>query len=77
MTVNERIQASLTRIDTATNNIAEDIRGLKTKLEEGGATEEVLAGLESAAATLEGIAASTEDPVPGDGGGPADPEPDA
>ena len=61
MTQNERLVAAITQIDTATNNIAADLRALKTKLETTGVTEETLASLEAAAATLEGVAASTPD----------------
>lgn len=71
MTVSERIEGVLARIDTATNNIAADLRGLKEKLANEGVDAAHLASLEDAATRLEGVAASTEDPVPGDGGGPA------
>ena len=63
------LKAVLARIDTATNNIAEDIRLLKEKILTGMTAEqvaEVQAEAEAVAVKLEGIAASTEDPVPGE-----------
>ena len=61
------IKAILKRIDTATNNIAEDIRGLKDAVKPGMTDAEVLdvqTLAEASATKLEGIAASTDDPVP-------------
>ena len=61
------IKAVLARIDAATNNIAEDIRGLKEKILAGmspAEVAEVQAEAETLAVKLEGIAADTEDPVP-------------
>lgn len=57
----------LGRIDAATNNIAEDIRNIKDQLSTGMNAAQVAAlkqQLEAKASTLEGIASSTEDPVP-------------
>jgi len=62
--LSEETKGILGRIDTATNNIAEDIRGLKEKIDAGASDEEVKAALEQVAVRLEGIAASTDDPVP-------------
>lgn len=70
----------LGRIDTATTNIAEDIRGLKDQVANQGLPADVearvLSTLEAKAAQLESIAADTENPVPdetGTGGGTTDP----
>lgn len=67
----------LARIDTATTNIAEDIRGLKDQIANQGLPADVeaniLSTLEAKAAQLESIAADTENPVPGDTGGTTDP----
>lgn len=71
VTNNERIAAALERIDTATNNVAADIKNIKDELAAKGVDPALLERLDTAATTLEGIAASTEDPVPGDGGGSA------
>lgn len=63
------LKAVLARIDTATNNIAEDIRVLKEKILTGmtaAQVAEVQAEAEAVAVKLEGIAASTDDPVPGE-----------
>src|SRR5688500_17650855 len=57
----------LGRIDTATSNIADDIRRIKDQLSTGMTAADVQAvkdTLEAKAVTLEGIAADTEDPVP-------------
>lgn len=65
------ITAVLGRIDAATNNIAEDIRNLKDQISTGLTPEQVAdlqQQLEAKATTLEGIAADTSDPVPGNGG---------
>jgi hypothetical protein len=63
----------LGRIDTATTNIAEDIRGLKDQIANQGLPADVeaniLSTLEAKAAQLESIAADTNNPVPGDTGG--------
>lgn len=67
MTATERLQAVLDRVNTATNNIATDLRNLKDIIGAGGPTEDVMAGLEKAATALEGVAASTED-LPEGGG---------
>ena len=61
MSNNARLTKVLGDINTATNNIAEDLRVLKAKIEAGDVSEETLAGLETAAAALEAVAASTPD----------------
>lgn len=69
-----------TRINDATNNIAADVRGLKAKLDQAladqqvvadQAVQEALAGFDTVADSLEAIAAETpdapvEEPVEGD-----------
>lgn len=63
----EDFNAKLDRIDAATNNIAEDLRNLKDEISTGLTAPEVTAlqdRLETTAAKLEGIAASTEDVTP-------------
>jgi hypothetical protein len=62
--LSEESKALLGRIDTATNNIAADLRGLKDKIDAGASDTEIKAELEKRAVLLESIAASTEDPVP-------------
>lgn len=57
----------LGRIDTATNNIAEDLRRLKEQISTGMTPQQVAAlkaQFEQRATVLEAIAADTEDPVP-------------
>lgn len=61
------VKAVLNRIDVATNNIAEDVRRLKDGVKPGmteAEVAEVQAQGDAIATKLEGIAASTEDPVP-------------
>lgn len=69
---NERVQAALAKITEATTGIASDIRELKDKIAAGEVTEETLAGLEQAAASLEAMDAEnptgTGGEVPPDGG---------
>lgn len=78
MATEQEFNDILARIDTATTNIAEDIRGLKDQISNQGlpqdVEERVKSLLEAKAVQLEGIAADTENPVPGepstDGGTP-------
>lgn len=61
------LKAVLDRINLATDNIAEDIRRIKEQIGTGMTAEEVAdvqATAEALAVKFEGIAASTEDPVP-------------
>jgi hypothetical protein len=61
------LQASLARINDATNNIAADIAGLKALITTSMTPEqvaEVQAALDAAATRLEGIAAETPDAPP-------------
>jgi hypothetical protein len=67
-TKQERFDAVLTRIDTATTNIAGDFRTFIQEVKDGTVTDESLARAEASAEALEAIAASKADPV-GDGTG--------
>jgi len=60
------MKAALQKIDVATDNIAADLVRLKDNIKPGmtdAEVAEVQAILDSAASKLEGVAASTEDPV--------------
>lgn len=60
----DELNAKLDRIDTATNNIAADLRALKDQIGTGMSDADVEAvntRLESTAVALEGIAAETPD----------------
>jgi chromosome segregation ATPase len=63
-TQNDRLTAALATINTATNNIAADLRALKAKIAEGQVDETVLAGIEAAATQLDAVAAETPDEPP-------------
>jgi hypothetical protein len=74
----EQFEAALTRIDTATTNIANQLRDLKDQIANQGLSQElentILTRLETAAAQLEQVGQSVENPVPeppisGEGGG--------
>lgn len=73
MATQDQFNEVLNRIDSATNNIAADLRSLKDTIEGQGLSAEVeaqvLARLENAATKLEEVAASTEDEVIDDGEG--------
>jgi len=61
------MNATLAKIDTATNDIAADITALKALIVPGmpqSDVDAVQAKLDAAAARLEGIAADTTNPVP-------------
>jgi uncharacterized coiled-coil DUF342 family protein len=64
----EQWEAVLTRIDTATTNIANQLRDLKEQLENQGlpadVEQQVFSRLETAANQLEQVGASPENPVP-------------
>lgn len=70
----EQFQGILTRIDSATTNIASDLRGLKDQIAGQGlpsdVEEEILSQLEAKAVALESIARETleegEEPVEGE-----------
>ncbi len=65
-------ETSLSRIDAATNDVANDLRQLREDLANGEkVTPEQLARLEAAATRLEAVAADPENPVPDQ---PTDPE---
>lgn len=65
--------AVLTRIDTATNEVAADLQALRDQIAGAGMSAEdeaaILAGLDAAASRLEGIGRDPENPVPVEGGG--------
>lgn len=58
----------LTRVDVATNNIAEDLKRLAAQIEAGGLSEadeaEISEALKLAAEKLEAVAAVTPEPAP-------------
>lgn len=64
----EAFETALSRIDTATTNIAEQLRELKEQVTNAGLSAEVeaqvLSRLETAATQLEAVGASVENPVP-------------
>lgn len=68
MASQEEFESVLARIDTATNDIAEDIRNLKGQIEGQGLPRDVenrvLDSLNATAEKLEGIGSSVENPVP-------------
>lgn len=64
MTKQEKLDAALERLNTTTNDIAADLVLLKQQIAEGTVTEESLTRLDANVATLEGLGASTENPVP-------------
>ena len=76
MATQEQFEAVLSRIDTATTDIAADIRSLKEPITNAGLTQEIedmiLSKLDAAATKLEGIGAETPPPETGlEGEGPA------
>ena len=72
MTKQERFDGILTRLDTVTTNIAEDFKTFVQEVKDGGVSDESLAKAEANIATLEQIAATKENPVPGEETPPAD-----
>lgn len=62
----ERFDELNTRLDTITNNIAEDYQSLLDQIGKGSISEESFAKHEANIARLEGIGASVENPVPED-----------
>lgn len=68
----QQFEAALNRIDTATTNIANQLRDLKDQLANQGLPSDVentvLARLEAAATQLEAVGQSVENPVPVDPG---------
>src|SRR5688572_2070198 len=64
----EQFESAVSRIDTATNNIANQLRDLKDELANQGLPADVeatvLSRLETAATQLEQVGASVENPVP-------------
>lgn len=72
MTKQERFDAILGRIDTVTTNIAADYQKLLDEVKAGTVSDESLAKAEENIAKLETLAASVDNPVPGDDIPPAD-----
>jgi hypothetical protein len=72
MTKQERFDAILSRIDTVTTNIAQDYQILIDEVKAGTVSDESLAKAEANVAKLEELAASKENPVPGENIPPAD-----
>lgn len=66
MTKQERFDAILGRIDTVTTNIAADYQKLLDEVKAGTVSDESLAKAEENIAKLETLAASVDNPVPGD-----------
>src|SRR5688572_23406841 len=66
MTKQERFDAILTRLDTVTTDIAGDFSTFVKEVREGTVSEESLAKAETNIATLEQLAATKENPVPGE-----------
>lgn len=65
-TKQERFDALLTRIDAVTTNIAEDYRTFVDEVKAGTVSDESLAKAEANITTLEQLAASKENPIPGE-----------
>lgn len=66
MTKQERFDAILTRMDTVTTDIAGDFQTFIKEVKDGTVSDESLAKAEANVAILETLAASKENPVPGD-----------
>jgi hypothetical protein len=66
MTKQERFDAILTRIDTVTTDLAGDFATFIKEVKDGTVTDESLARAEAGVAALEALAASKENPVPGE-----------
>ncbi len=73
----EQFEAALSRIDTATTNIASELQSLKDQIANQGLPSDVeanvLARLDAAATKLEGIGGNVENPVPDEPGTGTDP----
>lgn len=72
MTKQERFDTVLTRIDAVTTNIAEDFAAFIKEAQEGTVSEESIAKAEANVTRLEELAATKENPVPGEEIPPAD-----
>lgn len=72
MTKQERFDGILTRMDAVTNNIAEDFKAFVQEAKDGNVSDDSLAKAEANIAKLEELAASKENPVPGEETPPAD-----
>lgn len=65
-TKQERFDAILTRLDAVTTDIAQDFKTFVQEVKDGTISDESLAKAETNIATLEQLAASKENPVPGE-----------
>lgn len=65
-TKQERFDALLEKLNVTTNNIAEDYQKLLDEVRNGTVSDESLTRAEENIAKLEGIAASVENPLPGE-----------
>lgn len=65
-TKQERFDAILTRIDSVTTNLAGDFATFIKEYKEGTVSDESLAKAEAGVATLEALAATKENPIPGE-----------
>lgn len=66
MTKQERFDAILSRMDSVTTNLAADFSAFVEEARTGTVSDESLAKAEANIATLEQLAASKENPVPGE-----------
>lgn len=66
MTKQERFDAILTRLDAVTTNIAGDFKTFVQEVKDGTVSDESLAKAESNITALEELAASKENPIPGE-----------
>lgn len=65
-TKQERFDALLTRMDAVTNNLAEDFRTFIEEARTGTVSDESFAKAENNITVLEQLAASKENPIPGE-----------
>lgn len=66
MNKQERFDAILTRLDTVTTDLAGDFKTFVQEVKDGTVSEESLAKAEQNITVLEQLAASKENPVPGE-----------
>ncbi len=72
MTKQERFDAILTKLDAVTTNIAEDFAAFVKEAQEGQVSDESITKAEENIAKLEQLAATKENPVPGEDIPPVD-----
>ena len=75
MTKQERFDTILTKLDAVTTNIAEDFKTFVQEAKDGTVSDESLAKAEANITKLEELAATKENPVPGETIPPADETP--